>query len=162
MGRLLVAPSPDTPALTMDPLSLTASIITVAAVAAKTCAAFKALRDICNVLPGRLDALNNEVVDFEAVCRQIVDTLDRRQSAKLDAQTDSSIRQLIVEASQTLHELQHLLGGVITTSKRSKLHAANAWRKEQSRLEQLQNKIKTVKSSLNFWIGASQSYASHC
>jgi hypothetical protein len=127
----------------MDPLSDTASIITVAALAAKTCAAFKTLREISDVLPGRLHALNNEVVDFEAVCRQVACTLDERASANLAAQSDSSIRHLVLQAKQTLLELQRVLGTIINTSRRSRLVAVNAWRKEQPRLEQLQGEIKT-------------------
>ncbi|KAJ4287018.1 hypothetical protein N0V90_012899 [Kalmusia sp. IMI 367209] len=142
----------------MDPLSITASVITVASLAATTCATFKSLRDAYDVLPGRLHALNNEVVDFEAVCRQVIATLDQRASAKLSAQSDDSIRHLTQQAEQTLLQLQSVLNTLVATARRSRLRAANAWRKQQARLEQLQGNIKTVKCSLNILLGASHSH----
>jgi len=89
---------------------------------------------------------------------QVASTLDERASANLAAQTDSSIRHLVLQAKETLLELQRVLGTIINTSRRSRLLAVNPWRKEQGRLEQLQGDIKTIKCSLNILLGASHSY----
>ncbi|KAF2462807.1 uncharacterized protein BDR25DRAFT_247686 [Lindgomyces ingoldianus] len=142
----------------MDPLSITASVIAVATLAAKLCATFSSLREVCNVLPGRLHALNNEIVDFEAVCRQVGSALDERAAAELDAATDAAIRRLLQQARQTLVEVHAVLAAIVATSHRNRVAGVRAWKKEHARLEQLQNEIKTVKSSLNILIGTSQSY----
>lgn len=141
----------------MDPLSITASVIAVATLAAKLCATFSSLREVCSVLPGRLHALNNEIVDFEAVCRQVGSTLDERAAAKLDAAADSAIRHLVLQARETLVEVHALLAAIVATSRRNRVAGVRAWKKEHARLEQLQNEIKTVKCSLNILIGTSQS-----
>ncbi|KAF1950393.1 hypothetical protein CC80DRAFT_240896 [Byssothecium circinans] len=141
----------------MDPLSITASVIAVATLAAKTCVLFTSLRQTYDILPGRLHALNNEVVDFEAVCRQVVATLNQRASAKLSAHCDDSILHLIQQAEQTLFKLQTILHSLTAASHRSRLSSANAWRKQQPQLEQLQETIKTIKCSLNILLGASHS-----
>ena len=62
----------------MDPLSLTASAITVAALAASTCRAFAELRSLCKSLPGRLHALSNEVADIEVVLVQVATVFGER------------------------------------------------------------------------------------
>ena len=62
----------------MDPVSLTASIIAVAGLAAKTGRAFYDLRSACKSLPGRLHALSNEVVDLELVLHQVAALAEKR------------------------------------------------------------------------------------
>ncbi len=54
----------------MEPLSITTSIISIAAVAVSTARAFKELRDLCKTFPGRLHALSNEVSDIEPALQQ--------------------------------------------------------------------------------------------
>lgn len=62
----------------MDPLSIGASVITVAALAAKTGSAFHHLRSACKTLPGRLHALSNEVTNIELVLRQVAAVVEKR------------------------------------------------------------------------------------
>lgn len=55
----------------MDPLSISASVIAIATLAAQNCSALSDLRSICQNLPGRLHAVNNEVADLNFVLLQI-------------------------------------------------------------------------------------------
>ncbi|KAF2810800.1 ankyrin [Mytilinidion resinicola] len=142
----------------VDPISVTASLITLAGLAAKTCSAFKALRDICNTLPGRLHALNNEVADFQVVCHQVLAVLDDRAAkAYVDTHIDSPIRHLILQAKDKLLELKRVVSSIVTSSRRSRIVAVQAWKKHQTRLEKLQEDLKTVKCSLNLLLGAAHS-----
>ena len=61
----------------MDPLSITASVLTVAATAS---AATRAIAHLCTLhktLPDRLHVLNNEVVDLELVFRRAASTVEK-------------------------------------------------------------------------------------
>lgn len=62
----------------MDPLSITAGIVSVGTVAASTARAFKELRELCKTLPGRLHALSNEVSDIELVLYQVASVVEKR------------------------------------------------------------------------------------
>jgi len=64
----------------MNPLSITASVITVASLAASTGRAFSDLRALCKTLPGRLHALSNEVTDIELILYQVASVLEKRAS----------------------------------------------------------------------------------
>lgn len=83
----------------MDSLSLSASVIAIATLAAQTCSAFSDLRYLCQSLPERLHASRVPILK------------------------------------------------------------AHAWRKEQGRLQSLQEDVRTVKANLNLMLGASNSYA---
>ena len=51
--------------------------------------------------------------------RQVVVTLDERASAQLGADSDSPIRELVLQAKKTVQEVHHVLGAMVTTSRRS-------------------------------------------
>jgi Fungal N-terminal domain of STAND proteins len=144
----------------MDPLSITASLLAIATLAAQTGAAFHRLRETCNALPGRLLALVNEVADLEAVLREVAHlTHDRRRDL---LGKSSYISQLLSQATSKLTELKGLVDKLDKACAQTKipLVKARAWRKAQSKLLHLQEGIKTIKSSLNVLIGASNSYGS--
>lgn len=141
----------------MEPISVTASIITVAALAHNICIAFKAICDSSNNLPRVLKLLNDEIADFEAVCRYVVDALDERASANLIARLDSSLRHLVSQGEGTLQEVQCVLNDTIKSFRRSRLPAIITWRKKQDHLEQLRKELETIKCSLNILLGISQS-----
>ncbi|KAI9772906.1 MAG: hypothetical protein M1840_008788 [Geoglossum simile] len=145
----------------MDPLSITASCIAVAALAAQTCSAFAQLRSICKTLPGRLHAINNEVADIEVVCYQVAAVLDERVCLPPlgNETTNAHIRQLLRQTNAKLRELKGIVDQLTTTCDRSKVtvFAAQAWKKKQRRLHALQEDIKTAKCTLNIMLGASNS-----
>ncbi len=144
----------------MDPLSITASAITVASLAASTCRTFADLRSLCKSLPGRLHALNNEVVDIEVVLVQVATVFNDRAHSIPENQ-QQAIPRLLEQATAKLSELQSSVGQLAKHCDRAKFVVlqAHAWRKEQPKLRALQDDIKTVKCSLNVVLGASNSYA---
>ena len=143
----------------MDPLSIAASAVTVAALAASTCRAFSELRSLCRSLPGRLHALNNEVADTEIVLAQLATVFSKRTSLIEEAEHQLTL-DLLSQASVALSQLQDTLRGLTELCDRSKfvLVQARAWRKEQPKLKNLQHDIKRVKCTLGIMLGASNSY----
>ena len=91
----------------MDPLSLTASVIAVATVAAKIGSVFAELRKHCIELPGRLHALNNEVADIEVVLYQVAAVVNDRSS--LPASDQIAIPRLLKQAKTKLSELNEIM-----------------------------------------------------
>lgn len=142
----------------MDPLSVAASAIAVATLAAQTCSALADLRSLCKTLPGRLHALNNEVADLELVLFQLASLTKERES--LPESKQSTIPHLLKQARTKLIELKSIVGRLTITYRNAKIPiiGANGWRKEQNRLQELQEDIRTVKCSLNIMLGASNSY----
>ena len=145
-------------ALIMDPLSVAASAITVATLAGRICTAFADLRSLCRSLPGRLHALNNEVADLEIVLCELASLIESR--AVLPDSKQSAIPHLLTQANIKLVELQSIVGRLRTTRRDTKIPivAANLFRTEQSKLQTLQEDIRSVKCNLNILLGASKSY----
>ncbi|KAI0427180.1 ankyrin repeat-containing domain protein [Xylaria sp. FL1042] len=141
----------------MDPLSLAASIIAIVTLAKEVTAAISGLRSACKSLPGRLHAVHNEVADFELVLFQLAELVEKR--ACLPDSEQSAIPHLLKQARSKLHEI-HAIVRTLTSAylaSRSPLVGANVWRKEQGKLQALQEDIRTVKCSLNIMLGASNS-----
>ena len=143
----------------MDPLSFTASLIAIAGLAAKTARAFNDLRVTCKTLPGRLHALSNEVSDLEIVLRQVASTVDRRSSDPVLREHQCHIPQLMKQAQSKLEELRAIIQKLCDVCAKTKIPLLNVhtWRKDQPKLQELQEDIKTVKCSLNIMLGASNS-----
>ena len=144
----------------MDPLSITASIIAVAGLAASTGRAFRDLRALCKTLPGRLHALSNEVADIELVLYQVASVHRERANDPILRQNRSGIPLLLQEAKDRLEDLRDVVRKLIELGAQTKvpLFQAYAWRKEQTRLQALQEDIRTIKCNLNILLGASNSY----
>jgi hypothetical protein len=132
-------------------------VIAVATVAGQIGLVFAELRKRCRELPGRLHALNNEVADIEVVLYQVAAVVKDRSS--LPASDQTAIPQLLKQAKTKLSELNEIIGRLAATCDRKKvILRASAWRKEQPKLQALQEDIKTVKCNLNIMLGASNSY----
>ncbi|MCJ1231805.1 hypothetical protein MMC12_008484 [Toensbergia leucococca] len=143
----------------MDPLSITAAIIGMGAVAASTGQAFKELRELCKTLPGRLHALSNEVSDIELVLYQVASVVERRTGSSALKDQEAHIQHLLDQAGSKLAELRIIvetLTSIVRTTK-IPIFRVHAWRKNQPKLQALQDDIKTVKCSLNIMLGASNS-----
>ena len=143
----------------MDPLSITASVIGIVAAAASTGRAFEELRRLCKTLPGRLHALSNEVSDIELVLHQVASVVEKRTGDPAVKEQEQCIRHLLDQAGSKLHELRTIVETFTNLAKTTKIpfFQAYAWRKNQPRLQMLQEDIKTVKCSLNIILGASNS-----
>lgn len=143
----------------MDPLSITASIVTIVAAAASTGRAFEELRQLCKTLPGRLHALSNEVSDIELVLHQVASVVRKRKGDPALKEQEEHIQHLLDQAGSKLGELRTIVEDFTHIAKSTKIpfFQAYAWRKNQPRLQALQEDIKTVKCSLNIMLGASNS-----
>ncbi|TVY81515.1 Ankyrin repeat, PH and SEC7 domain containing protein secG [Lachnellula suecica] len=146
----------------MDPLSVIASSVAIATLAAQTCKALANLRSIYKTLPARLHAINNEVVDLEVVLRQLAEVISERANLPLPDNGDTNILPLLKEADSKLVELKTIVEefgafSARTRSKKIPLYRAHGWTKQQPRLEVLQEDIRTIKSNLNIILGATNS-----
>lgn len=147
----------------MDPLSLTASIIAVATLAAQCAKALSALREASKTLPGRLHALNNEVTDLQAVLADVTTLLDERENCRITSKEQNSIPHIAAQLSIKLTELKSIVESLTVSCSRSRipLVRARAWTKVQGKLLSLQEDIKSAKSRLNVLLGASNSCVLH-
>lgn len=140
----------------MDPVSVTASVIAIATVAAQVTTAFAELRKDSVELPGRLHALSNEVADIEFVLYQVAAVLQERNCLSDDDK--QSIPALLGQADAKLKQLKNILdrlAGLCT--RRRVLLRASVWRKWLPKLQELQADIRGIKCSLNVLLGASNS-----
>lgn len=143
----------------MDPLSITSGIITIASLAGVVGRAFSELRTECKTLPGRLHALSNEVADIELVLYQVASVVEQRAGDPNLKIPQANIPHLLRQAQIKLDELQNIVLKITEVSKSTKvpIFQVHAWRKDQPRLQVLQEDIKTIKCSLNIMLGASHS-----
>lgn len=143
----------------MDPISIGASVIAIATLATKICSALSDQRELCGSLPGRLHAVSNEVADLSLVLLQVY-LLIRSRAFVLES-SFSAIPYLLKQAISKLLEIKDSVSQRTVGCRASKMliSRAHAWRKEQSRLQVLQEEIRTVKTNLNIILGALNSYA---
>lgn len=142
----------------MDPLSITAGIVGILAAAASTGRAFEELRQLCKTLSGKLHALSNEVSDLELVLHQVASVIKKRTGDPALKEQGEHVQHLLKQADAKLAELRTIVETFTHIAKTTKapVFQAFAWRKHQSRLQALQEDIKTVKCSLNIMLGASK------
>jgi hypothetical protein len=133
-------------------------VIAIATLAAQTCSALADLRSLCQNLPGRLHAVNNEVADLKLVLIQVSLLVENR--ARFPESKLSAIPHHLYQADQKLVEIKDIVGQLTKSCRASKnlFLRAHAWRKEQSRLQALQEDIRAMKANLNIMLGASNSY----
>ena len=144
----------------MDPLSLAASVIAVATVAAQTGKALSKLRGLQRAIPGRLHALNNEVVDIEAVLHQVAVVIREREGLPAREREHGDLEHLLKQAKIRLLELRTIVERLCESCAARKGNALRGllWHKEHERLQILQSQINSVKCSLNLILGTSHSY----
>ena len=144
----------------MDPLSLAASVIAVTTVAAQTGIAFSNLRELHNAIPGRLHALNNEVVDVKAVLHQVAVVIQERQGFPAREREHGDLEHLLEQAKTRLFELKTIVERLCESCATRKGNAFRGllWHREHERLQTLQSQINSVKCSLNVILGTSHSY----
>ncbi len=143
----------------MDPLSITASIITVVTLAGNTVEAFRKLRALYVSLPVKLQELNNEVADIQILLGHVQSVLNDRASQLSFEHAHLNILYLLEQASTKLTGLQDIIDRLIARGDgtMARLFRLQEWPKENRKLQALQDDIKTVKCSLNIMLGASNS-----
>ena len=110
-------------------------------------------------LPGRLHALSNEVSDIELVLYQVASVVEKRTGDSAFKEQEAHIQHLLDQAGSKLGELRTIVETLTDIVKMTKIPIlrAHAWRKNQPRLQALQEDIKTVKCSLNIMLVVSNS-----
>jgi tetrahydromethanopterin S-methyltransferase subunit G len=143
----------------MDPLSITASVITVAALAGQCAKSFSKLRDAYKSLPGRLHALNNEVTDINAVLTDVAALLAERGKHSILYEEQSQLPRIMTQITEKLTELKSIIDVLVNSCAQTSIPIvqARAWSKVQERLSNIQKDIKNAKSRLNVLLGASNS-----
>ena len=141
--------------LKMDPLSITAAVLAIGTAATATADAFNELRQWCHTLPGRLHALSNEVSDFELVLHQVASIVENRPEDPVLKEQEPHIRHLLGRAASRLGELKTIVDALTGIIKRRKvpLFHVHAWRRNQPKLQALQEDINNVKCNLNIMLG---------
>lgn len=106
----------------------------MATLAAQTCSTLADLRSLCQILPGRLHALNNEVADLELVLFQLASLVKEREY--LPESKETSIPHLLNRARIKLVDLEDIVSGLNITYRNAKipLSGAKGWRKERTKL----------------------------
>ncbi|KAI4671320.1 uncharacterized protein J4E88_009354 [Alternaria novae-zelandiae] len=141
-----------------DPISLVASVLAIATAAAQIGKAISRLRAFGEV-PKQAYALKNEITDLELVLRQISAALQQRTISSEAG--EESLAPILTRTKAYLSDLAKALEkfadlcaghGTSTAIDRSILRY-----KGKALLQGFQEKIRTVKESLNMMLGASNS-----
>ncbi|KAL9084863.1 MAG: hypothetical protein Q9159_004984 [Coniocarpon cinnabarinum] len=142
--------------LLMDPLSIGASVIAILQLSASTTKAFRNLRSLCKNFPGRLHALNNEVSDIDLVLHEVAHVARARTTHSAIPLDDSTLQRLLQQAYQKLDEIRIVVLRLTEVSEQARpsLFTAHAWKKNQPRLQTLQEELQAIKCSLNIILGS--------
>lgn len=135
--------------LTMDPLSITASTLTVLSALEKAFQLIKSYRDA----PGQLEALNNEVADITAAVTEVARVIKESQN-KIDSLSDkgSHLTLVLSNIREKARELEALLRSCInpplSTSDRTKVSRIS-WLKVKSKVQSLQTELRDGRLNLS-------------
>lgn len=141
----------------MDPLSIIASVLTLATAAAQISTAISRLRHFGEV-PGKIYALKNEVSDLEVILRQIGQALEQKSIAIHE--THSSLEQTVARTKGHLTDLAKALERVATACTGSKIKIiskSTVWLREKELFQTFRDDIGSVKASLNLILGSTNS-----
>ena len=150
----------------MDPLSFTASIIAVVGVSGQAAGALRKLATVRGASDIIL-ALNNEITDLHLVVTAIRDALQRQQVITLSPSVTgsgyhASITSSLQQAWDKLQELEALYSRLkpitSSTSAPPKLSKV-AWLREQSKVRQMLDDLRTVRLKLSGALGMLNLYA---
>ena len=143
----------------MDPLSLTASILTIVGVAGAVGNGFSKLIGLRHA-PGILLALNNEVADLYCVV-QAVDHLLREHSETIHTAAITNLCRSLERAQSTLFELEDLIRDGLTIVRNNggerKLDRVG-WLRSASKVRELKNQLRTDRIDLSGALSLLASY----
>jgi hypothetical protein len=140
-----------------DPVSLVASVLTIAAAASQISKAISRLRAFGEV-PGRVYTVKNEVSDLEVVLRHVGHALERETLA---AETAQALQQTLTRTREHLHNLAKGLERIADACNGSKIKMikkSHIWAREKELFQKLQEDIHSVKATLTLMVGVSNSW----
>ena len=138
-----------------DPLSATASVITVIALCAKcTKGLHSRLQSLCNG-PSELMAINNELNDLSIIFEDIKEALSiMKESSAGSAKSIKLLSQQLEKAESLLKELEAVIEDT-RVSKRKTQSERLTWLRKKGKIEGLQKAIKDNKSNLRMVLATS-------
>ena len=134
----------------MDPLSLTASIITIVGVGGKFGKAMARVRALKNA-PAIFLALNNEIADLHYVVQDVDDVL-RRHSDIVGTIPARSLCRALEKSKSTLSSFERLVSYQLTTVDGKENHARldrSAWLRAEKKVQRVMNDIREDKINLS-------------
>ena len=133
----------------MDPLSITASTLTVLSSLETAFQLIKSYRDA----PGQLEALNNEITDITAIVTEVARVVNKFQS-KIDPSSDeaSNLDAALSDIRDKARELEALFRSCVTLPS-SASGAAKvsriSWLKVKSKVQRLQTELRDGRLKLS-------------
>ena len=142
----------------MDPLSITASILTIVGVGGQAAKAVKRLASLKGA-PDLVLALNNEISDLHLVVLAIQDVFQRQQTGGAPlpgnrvvvANVDASVTNSLRYANEKVVELESLHSQLTTNASRSSGSTTfnkTVWLREQKRVKKMQEDLRNVRLKL--------------
>jgi hypothetical protein len=137
----------------MDPLSVAASCIAVATLAANVGSTLMKLR------VGNVQAMKNQVTDLGGVLRHVAVVLRERQQNNITDESLALLQHHLAQTESKLKEVDCLLIHIIgpPNNPRKSVGKAAIWLKEKGKLQSLQQDLRVLKSNLNMAMGSSHS-----
>lgn len=139
----------------MDPLSLTASAIAVATLAAQVGSTLTRIQNF----PGRLQATKNELTNLGGVLPYIETVLAERKNAQVTDHSLDILHSLIAQIESKLRELERVLirlQGLPSAPRKPIVVAAN-WMKERGNIQMIQEDLRAMKINLSMYQGTANS-----
>lgn len=133
----------------MDPLSITASTLTVLSTLETAFQLIKSYRDA----PGQLEALSNEITDATAIVTEVSRVVNKFQS-KIESSSDeaSNLAAALVDIREKARELEALFRSCVTLPS-SASDAAKvsriSWLKIKSKVQRLQTELRDGRLKLS-------------
>ena len=142
----------------MDPLSITASILTIVGVGGQAAKAVKRLASLKGA-PDLVLALNNEISDLHLVVLAIQDVFQRQQTGGapfpgnrvVEANVDASVANSLRYANEKVAELEALHSRLTTAASGSSVSTTfnkTVWLREQKRVKKMQEDLRSVRLKL--------------
>ncbi|KAH0565749.1 hypothetical protein GP486_000846 [Trichoglossum hirsutum] len=143
----------------MDPLSITASVLTLTAAATE---GLKRLQIICDA-PQEIGALANDIADLRTVVYEVAKALQERsafnKTTHHSSETLANLLGILTRANESLAALDEILNKkLIVENESGKVkYARIAWLKQKPKVESIRKDLERIKLSLVTVWGASNS-----
>ena len=141
----------------MDPLSITASTLTVLSALETAFRLIKSYREA----PGQLEALNNEIADITAAVTEVARVLKKSQ-VTVDSLSDngSHLTLALANIREKARELEASFDSCVTPSSKSDgaKFSRISWLKVKSKVQRLQNELRDSRLNLSIALATFTAY----